>query len=142
MDPQPSGSTDVPITPEVLGALRDAFDGQLLTPDDDGYDDARLVWNGMIDRHPGAIARCVDADDVMAAVRVAREHALLLAVRGGGHNVAGAAVCDGGLVIDLSAMKDVEVDPPPARCVPPAASRSASSTPPPSNTAWPCRWAW
>jgi FAD/FMN-containing dehydrogenase len=110
LDPQPSGSTDVPITPEVLGALRDALHGQLVAPGDDGYDAGRLVWNGMIDRHPGAIARCVDADDVMAAVRVAREHGLVLAVRGGGHNVAGAAVCDGGLVIDLSAMKDVEVD--------------------------------
>jgi FAD/FMN-containing dehydrogenase len=109
-NPQPPGSAGVPISPELLPGLRDAFHGQLFTPDDDGYDDARLVWNGMIDRHPGAIARCADVDDVIAAVRLARDHGLLVAVRGGGHNVAGTAVCDGGLVIDLSAMKDVEVD--------------------------------
>jgi FAD/FMN-containing dehydrogenase len=110
LDHQPPGGAGDPISPEVLSALRDGFNGQLLTPGDENYDDARLVWNGMIDRHPGAIARCADVDDVIAAVRLAREHALLVAIRGGGHNVAGTAVCDGGLVIDLSALRDVEVD--------------------------------
>ncbi|MEW1837469.1 FAD-binding oxidoreductase [Nonomuraea angiospora] len=85
--------------------------GGLVRPSDPGYDTVRGVWNGMIDRRPGLIARCAGAADVMAAVSFAREHDLLLAVRGGGHNVSGNAVCDGGLVIDLSASRAVHVDP-------------------------------
>ena len=76
-----------------------------------GYDDARTIWNRMIDRRPALIARCAGADDVIAAVRFAREHDLLISVRGGGHNVTGHAVCDGGLMIDLSPMKATRVDP-------------------------------
>ena len=79
--------------------------GELIRPGDPKYDAARAIWNGAIDRHPGLIARCTAAADVQAAVRFARERDLLVAVRGGGHNVAGTAVCDGGLVIDLSPMK-------------------------------------
>ena len=78
-----------------------ALRGQLLQPGDEGYDAARAIWNGMIDRRPALIARCVGAADVLAAVRFARAHGLLVAVRGGGHNVAGNAVCDDGLMIDL-----------------------------------------
>jgi FAD/FMN-containing dehydrogenase len=85
--------------------------GPLLRPSDGGYDGARKVWNGMIDRHPALIARCAGVADVMAAVRFARTHALLVSVRGGGHNITGNAVCEGGLMIDLSPMKSVRVDP-------------------------------
>ena len=85
--------------------------GELLRPDRDGYDAARSIWNGMIDRRPALIARCTGPADVMTAVCFGREHDLLTAVKSGGHNVAGSALCDGGLVIDLSPMKGVHVDP-------------------------------
>src|SRR5262245_52413194 len=91
--------------------LRESFRGELLLPSSPGYDAARRIWNGAIDRRPACIARCVGAADVAAAVRFAREHDLEIAVRGGGHNVAGSAVCDDGVVIDLSAMRAVWVDP-------------------------------
>ena len=85
--------------------------GAVLRPDDEGYDEARSVWNGMVDRYPAAVVRCAGAADVMAAVDFARERDLPLAVKGGGHNVAGKAVCDDGLVVDLSPMDGVRVDP-------------------------------
>jgi FAD/FMN-containing dehydrogenase len=88
-----------------------SFRGELLLPASLGYDAARRIWNGAIDRRPACIARCTNVADVVAAVRFAREHELLVAVRGGGHGVAGHAVCDGGLVIDLSPMKGIRVDP-------------------------------
>jgi FAD/FMN-containing dehydrogenase len=87
------------------------FRGDLIRPGDTQYNKARAIWNGAIDRHPVLIARCTGVADVQAAVRFARERDLLVAIRGGGHNVAGTAVCDGGLVIDLSNMKGVHVDP-------------------------------
>jgi hypothetical protein len=89
----------------------DGFRGRLIRPDDSDYDLARAVWNGAIDRRPRLIARCIGNADVVAAVRFAREHELEIAVRGGGHNVAGTAVCDDGIVIDLSAMRTVRVHP-------------------------------
>lgn len=92
-------------------ALAAAVRGQLIRPGGADYDAARRVWNGMIDKRPALIVRCTGTADVAAAVRFARAHALLVAVRGGGHNVAGSAVCDGGLVIDLSPMKGIQVDP-------------------------------
>ncbi len=95
----------------VLADLAPHFRGELIRPADPPYDTARAVWNGAIDRYPALIARCSAAADVRAAVRFARERDLLVAVRGGGHNVAGTAVCDGGLVIDLSPMKGLWVDP-------------------------------
>ncbi len=82
-----------------------------MLPGQTGYEEARRIWNGMIDRRPAAIARCATAGDVAAAVRFAREHDLLVSVRGGGHNVAGTAVCEKGLMIDLSPMKEIRVDP-------------------------------
>jgi FAD/FMN-containing dehydrogenase len=95
---------------EVLQAFRDGLRGQVLRPGDTGYDDARQAWNAMIDRRPALIARCLGAADVVGAVRFARQHRLLSSVKGGGHNIAGLAVCDGGLMIDLSPMKGVFVD--------------------------------
>jgi FAD/FMN-containing dehydrogenase len=94
----------------VVSALDGAFAGQLIGPGDAGYEAARRVWNGMVDRRPALIARCAEESDVVAALRCARERALPVAVRGGGHNVAGNAVCDGGIVIDLSGMKAIDVD--------------------------------
>jgi FAD/FMN-containing dehydrogenase len=84
--------------------------GRLVLPEDSAYEEARAVWNGMIDRYPAMIAQCEDERDVIQSVRFAREHGLLVSVRGGGHNVAGHATNDGGIVIDLSSMKRVEVD--------------------------------
>jgi FAD/FMN-containing dehydrogenase len=91
--------------------LRSRFRGALLRPAEEGYDEARRIWNGAIDRRPALIARCAGADDVMAAVRFARDRGLRVSVRGGGHAVAGHAVRDGGLMIDLSLMKAISVDP-------------------------------
>src|SRR5215211_6330859 len=95
----------------AMEVLRGEFRGALLQPEEEGYDEARRIWNGAIDRRPALIARCAGADDVVAVVRFARERDLLVSVRGGGHAVAGHAVCDGGLMIDLSHMKAVHVDP-------------------------------
>ncbi len=85
--------------------------GELLRPGSDGYDEARSLWNGLVDKRPALIARCAGAGDVAQGVRFAREHDLVLAVRGGGHNIAGKSLCDGGLVLDLSRMNRVQVDP-------------------------------
>ena len=95
--------------PTVVGI--DGFRGRLITADHANYDSARAVWNGAIDRRPRLIARCIGTADVVTAVRFARDHNLEIAIRGGGHNVAGAAICDDGIVIDLSAMRAVQVDP-------------------------------
>jgi FAD/FMN-containing dehydrogenase len=94
-----------------VGKLRDGFAGALIEPGDDGYERARRVWNGMVDKRPALIARCANDDDVVVALRHAREHGLPVAVRGGGHNVAGNAVCDDGVMIDLGGLRDVAVDP-------------------------------
>src|SRR5919202_6944036 len=95
---------------EAIQGFAASLRRRLVRPADPEYDATRQVWNGMIDRYPALIARCAGTADVIAAVDFAREHDLLVAVRGGGHNVAGNAVCDGGLVIDLSAMRGVHVD--------------------------------
>jgi FAD/FMN-containing dehydrogenase len=95
----------------AFAELAGSFRGELLVPASPGYDAARRIWNGAIDRRPACIARCTGVSDAVAAVRFARERELLVAVRSGGHGVAGHAVCDEGLVIDLSPMKGIRVDP-------------------------------
>jgi FAD/FMN-containing dehydrogenase len=104
------GSLAIPGGAGAVEGLGRSLRGELMLPGRAGYHTARRVWNGMIDRHPAGIARCAGVADVVATVRFAREHGLEIAVRGGGHNVAGTAVCDGGIVIDLSAMRAVLVD--------------------------------
>lgn len=107
----PQSNINVKIDKSALQAFAGKLQGQLILPDDREYEQARKVWNGMIDRHPAIIARCETVSDVVASVNFARNHDLLIAVRGGGHNVAGHATNDGGIVIDLSPMKAIEVDP-------------------------------
>src|SRR6202795_2143877 len=99
------------ITHSSVEKLKENLRGEVLRPGEAGYDKARTVPNAMIDRRPAIIARCAGAADVLACVRFAREHDVLVAIRGGGHSVAGKSVCDGGLMIDLSAMKGIRVDP-------------------------------
>jgi len=94
-----------------VAILRRSVRGDVVLPGDVAYDQARKVWNGMVDRHPAAVVYCDGSDDVIAAVNFARSQSLLVAVRAGGHNIGGASVCDGGLVIDLSRMKQIEIDP-------------------------------
>jgi FAD/FMN-containing dehydrogenase len=96
---------------DTIAALRQTLRGNLCLAREEGYDEARTIWNAMINRHPGVVVRCRGAADIVRAVRFAREHGLLLAVRGGGHNIAGNAVCEGGLLIDLSLMRSVRVNP-------------------------------
>jgi FAD/FMN-containing dehydrogenase len=102
---------DTPPRDLAVARLRMRFRGALLRPGEEGYDVARRTWNGAIDRRPALIARCAGADDVQEAIRFARERDLPVAVRGGGHSVAGHGVCDDGVVIDLSLLKAVSVDP-------------------------------
>ena len=101
----------IALSTDILTALRPQLRGSLCLQDEAGYDEARTIWNAMIDRRPGAVVRCGGASDVMRAVRLARDNGLLVAVRGGGHNISGNAVCEGGLLIDLSPMRSVRVDP-------------------------------
>ena len=101
----------IALSTDILTALRPQLRGRLCLPDEAGYDEARTIWNAMIDRRPAAVVRCSGASDVMRAVRLARDHDLLVAVRGGGHNISGNAVCEGGLLIDLSPMHSVRIDP-------------------------------
>jgi hypothetical protein len=96
---------------ELYSSLKQSFKGDLLRPAESGYDAARAVWNGMFVRRPGLIARCADVPDVQCAVRAAAEAGVLTAIRCGGHSLAGFSTCDGGLVIDLSKMRQVTVDP-------------------------------
>jgi FAD/FMN-containing dehydrogenase len=105
-----SGET-VSLSASDVKDFRASLRGQLLLAQDEGYDQARRLWNGAFDRHPALIARCAGAADVVQAVNFARSHRLLTAVRGGGHSISGQSSCDGGLMIDLSPMKGIRVDP-------------------------------
>ena len=99
------------LRPFIRQGLKAHLRGELICPNDQGYDAARKVWNGMIDRYPAALVRCADVIDVVTAVQFARDYHLSAAVRSGGHSVSGSSVCDGGIVIDLSRMKGIWVDP-------------------------------
>jgi FAD/FMN-containing dehydrogenase len=105
----PDGS-DTTIDREAVDGLAGRMRGHVLTQEDVGYDDARTLWNGMIDRRPALIARCLGVADVVACVRFAREHGVLLSIKSGGHNIAGLALADGALTIDTSLMRGVHVD--------------------------------
>lgn len=98
------------LKPSVLDALRSRLRGTSLVRGDEGYDLARRVWNGAIDRHPSCIVGCADAEDVSHAVRIAADHGLRMTVRGGGHNVAGRSIRDGSLLLDLSKLRQVSVN--------------------------------
>ncbi len=97
-------------TAQLLARWQPQFSGVLLAPSHEEFSMARRIWNGMIDREPALIARCTSSRDVVTAVRLARAEELHVSVRGGGHGVAGTAVCQDGLMIDLSSMKKIEVD--------------------------------
>ena len=99
------------LSSDQIAQFKSVFRGYLITPDDSHYDYARKIWNGMFDKHPALIAQCIGTADVIQAVNFARENSLLVAVKGGGHNSAGKATCDDGIVIDLSLMRRVYVDP-------------------------------
>jgi FAD/FMN-containing dehydrogenase len=102
---------EIKLEAKSIEDLRTRLKGTILVRDDAGYDDGRSVWNAVIDRRPALIARCLGVADVIAAVNFARDQGLLLSIKGGGHNIAGLAVCDGGIMLDMSAMRGVWVDP-------------------------------
>src|SRR5215204_3423205 len=106
-----TGTPSIELKDLVIASLRSAISGKVLEPSSDGYEEARKIWNGMIDKRPALIVQCVSAPDVIVAVKFATAHDLIMSVRGGGHNITGNAVCDGGLMIDLSLMKKILVDP-------------------------------
>jgi FAD/FMN-containing dehydrogenase len=105
-----NGSRSMLDAPEIA-ALQSGLRGAVLLPGDEGYETSRRVWNGNVDRHPGVIVRCMSASDVQRAVDFAKKRDLLVSVRGGGHSAPGYGTSDGGLVIDLSLMKAISVDP-------------------------------
>src|SRR5258705_8104891 len=106
-----SSGSHIVIEDTTVETFKTRLRGGLLRPGDSDYDEARKVWNGMIDKRPGLIARCTGVADVISAVDFARTHQLLVSVRGGGHNIPGNAVCNGGLMIDLACIRIVRVDP-------------------------------
>src|SRR5688572_21405582 len=106
-----AGMTAAGLTPGGADALRALLRGPLLARGEPAYDEARALWNAMIERRPALVARCLGAADVVACVNFARERGVPLSVKGGGHNIAGLALCDGGLALDLSLMRGVWVDP-------------------------------
>jgi hypothetical protein len=106
-----SDGVGLPIPERALAAIRERFRGELITPGDLSYEEHRRVWNGSIDRHPALVARCAEVADVIGALRLAREADLPISVRGGGHSFPGLSTCDDGVVIDLSPMKGIQIDP-------------------------------
>ena len=106
-----NNGADAILEEAAVQELKTSLHGPLLQPGDAEYDKTRTVWNGMVDRRPALIVRCSGVADVIAAVRFARTHKILISVRGGGHNAPGNAVCQGGLMIDLAGLRSVRVDP-------------------------------
>ena len=102
---------DVTLEEGTIQKFKESLRGELIRSVDPGYDDARSIWNAMIERRPALIARCLGVADVLTCVNFAREHRLVLSIKGGGHNIAGLAVCDGGIMLDMSLMRGVWVDP-------------------------------
>src|SRR5690348_8050129 len=98
------------LRPDALARFRESFKGDVVLPADAGYEDARRVWNGMVDRRPALIVRPTTSDEVATAVLFARDNDLVIAVRGGGHSLPGFSTCDDGIVIDLSHLRGVRVD--------------------------------
>src|SRR5262249_14091050 len=107
----PTSAATKTISQDMVSALRAKVRGTVALPGEDGYDAARSIWNAMVDRRPALVVRCLGAADVINAIKLASDEKLLVAVRSGGHNIAGNAGCDGGLLIHLSLMKSVRVDP-------------------------------
>src|SRR5499427_2278037 len=103
--------TDTVLDDAIVEGFKTSLRGSLLRPGDAGYDEARKIWNANIDKRPALIARCAGVSDVINAVNFARDNHLLVSVRGGGHNIPGNCICNGGLVIDLRRMKGIRVDP-------------------------------
>jgi FAD/FMN-containing dehydrogenase len=102
---------DTTLKEETIAKFKESFRGSIVQPTDPNYDEARSIYNAMIGRHPALIAYCADVADVIAGVNFGRENDLLVAIRSGGHNGPGLSLCDDGLVIDLSRMKGIRVDP-------------------------------
>jgi FAD binding domain-containing protein len=131
----------VTLTPEQLDDLDSQVAGRLLRAGDDGWDDALLIWNGMAAKVPALVVQPTSAHDVAAAVGFARDHRLLLSVKGGGHNIAGTAIAEGGLTLDLSRMRHIDVDPEAKLPTWGWAACSPTSTRRPSSMGWRRRWA-
>ena len=121
----------------TLAELEQSLRGQLIRPGDPDYDDARSIWNGAYDARPAVVVRCAGVGDVMLAVDFARSENLDVAVRGGGHSIPGFSTSDGGIVIDLSPMNSVRVDPAAAPRSPKAARPGRTSTTRPRRSGWP-----
>ncbi|MCB1402439.1 MAG: FAD-dependent oxidoreductase, partial [Rhodobacteraceae bacterium] len=111
MDARTLDGREIELDQQMVGGLRMRLRGPVLLPGDAGFEEARTLWNGMIERRPALVARCIGTADVIEAVRFAREHELLLCIKAGGHNIAGLAAADGALMIDLSPMRGVWVEP-------------------------------
>ena len=101
---------EITLQEDTIRKFKEGLRGELILAEDAGYDDARSIWNAMIDRRPALIARCLGVADVVTCVNFAREHGLILSIKGGGHNISGLAVCEGGLMLDMSRMRGVWVD--------------------------------
>ncbi len=126
-----------PVAGHDLDGWRPRFSGRVITAGDGDYDQARSVWNGVIDAHPAVIARCAGPGDVATAVGFAQDAGLEVSVRGGAHSFGGASVGDDGLTVDLSGISQVRVDPDAGPPGPAAGPRWRSWTPPPRSMAWP-----